>query len=215
MITLDAVSASSVFTGSTSVQTWSHVVGSFNNRLLVVGVMGNDPSSDRFVTGVTYNGDAMTKLVEKDSNYNVTLWYLIAPDTGTHDIVVTHQGGVNSGGAFGASFYECLQNDFVIGSGNSNGSGHPTVAVSTTIPLSLIVGAFYSNLNSNLTVDPSQTVIGQSSVNGGSDRVAMSFKVPQGTGSITIDYTGSDTYVGAAGAFKPIPTGGAVWGFLI
>lgn len=62
-----------------------------NNRLLVVGV-GTDASGD-VITGVTYNGVAMT-LVDKQQMAGAAtryayLFYLLNPDSGTNDIVIS------------------------------------------------------------------------------------------------------------------------------
>jgi len=55
----------------------------------VVCVSQVDPS---IVSGVTYNGDALTKVIDRnDADYaNCSIWRIVAPDTGTHDIVVSH-----------------------------------------------------------------------------------------------------------------------------
>lgn len=72
--------------------TQSITIGSNNNRLLLVAFgthQGGGPS------GVTYNGVSMTKIVEQVGSFSeqVSIWGLIAPATGTHDVVVS---GVSS-----------------------------------------------------------------------------------------------------------------------
>lgn len=84
-ITLDAATNGSFVTGSTSM-TYAHTVAGLN-RLLVVGVSAG--ASD-IVTGVTYNGVAMTRInVRNNGNSTAYLYYLIAPATGTHNVVVS------------------------------------------------------------------------------------------------------------------------------
>jgi len=71
--------------------TWSHINA---GDLLVVGVDTFYIAarySIQAVTGITYNGVALTKIDAQDAGVycRSELWYLIAPAAGTHDIVVT------------------------------------------------------------------------------------------------------------------------------
>lgn len=75
--------------------TFSHTC-SGSDRLLVV--MGQDTSGGTStVTGVTYNGVAMTKIAgaQVPSDRQITMWYLVAPATGTNDVVVTSSTSQN------------------------------------------------------------------------------------------------------------------------
>lgn len=70
--------------------TWSHTC-SGTNRLLVVGVTINDGTSES-VTGVTYNGVAMTSAGSVALSANgdeVSLWYLVNPASGANNVVAT------------------------------------------------------------------------------------------------------------------------------
>jgi len=85
----DADSSSSGTAVSTL--TWSHINA---GDLLVVGVDTFYIAarySIQAVTGITYNGVALTKIDAQDAGVycRSELWYLIAPAAGTHDIVVT------------------------------------------------------------------------------------------------------------------------------
>jgi len=93
-IEFDAAAASAAKSG-TGTLTWAHVVGAGANRLLVVGMATQctaaQPST---VSGVTYNGTAMTlaKATTKASaTYSVesSVWILANPASGSHDVVAT------------------------------------------------------------------------------------------------------------------------------
>jgi hypothetical protein len=59
-----------------------------NNRILFVGVQTGATS----LSSVTYNGAALTLVDSYHENYNnsyVFLYYMVAPDTGSHNVVVT------------------------------------------------------------------------------------------------------------------------------
>ena len=85
----------------TSPLNWNHVVGTGNNRLLVVTISisrDNNAASPGNVTAVTYNGVAMTQQVTdvytSTSNPQVRsyIFYLKNPASGTHQIQVTWVG---------------------------------------------------------------------------------------------------------------------------
>jgi hypothetical protein len=93
-----------------------HTVGSGDSRMLVVGTASEDTStSDCDVTSVTFNGDTLTQAAQVytvgDTVYTqcVELWYLAAPDEGTHDIVITWNGTVNNGTGGGISLFNVTQ----------------------------------------------------------------------------------------------------------
>jgi len=85
-----------------------------DNRLLVVAYGGEDATAANLVvTGVTYNGASLTKIHDinhASSTYNRgELWYMLAPDTGTHNVVVSMTGTVTGGGIRCSSFYGVAQ----------------------------------------------------------------------------------------------------------
>jgi hypothetical protein len=64
------------------------VTVSGSDRILVVFCV----AGGRDISGVTYNGVALTELLDYDnegSYYYTSLYYLVAPDTGTHNLVMT------------------------------------------------------------------------------------------------------------------------------
>lgn len=82
-IAFDAKSSGNSVTPQTSLTVAHTCTGS--NLVLFVGV-GADSTAGP--TGVTYNGVALTK-VDEHLNFALSSWYLVAPTTGTHDIVIT------------------------------------------------------------------------------------------------------------------------------
>lgn len=61
------------------------------NRVLLVEITG-DPGATDLVSSVAWNGDALTRALSVRYSDNVwhSFWYLLAPDTGTHNLVVTN-----------------------------------------------------------------------------------------------------------------------------
>lgn len=112
---LAAISQDAVSNGSSDTQTAtvSHIVGAGANKILIVCV-GIEVNADYspLCTSVTYNGDALTKVneiafddsVASSFTYrdSVSTWYLLNPDEGTYDIVVTATSDTIKGVGVGA-----------------------------------------------------------------------------------------------------------------
>ena len=90
-IAFDAAVGGEDNTAGTSI-TLSLTVGSGSDRMLVVGVGTGVTGGIYRVSGVTYNGDAMTQRVgtiAPQANFVHGLWYLINPDSGTNNVVAS------------------------------------------------------------------------------------------------------------------------------
>src|SRR3990167_114942 len=84
-------------------KTISHDGGSGTNRLLVVCVHFGASTTNE-VTSITYAGTNLTKAVAKAAtnpprNVKSEIWYLVAPSTGTNDVVIAISGSTNAKGA--------------------------------------------------------------------------------------------------------------------
>lgn len=110
-------------TNGNSSLTYAHTV-SGSNRYLVVGVVYGGTTTTS--TGVDYNGVAMTLLHrEVGSSITAETWGLVAPDTGTNNVVITRSG--SAGFATGAvSLNSVDQTNPVVASGGNNGTGTTT-----------------------------------------------------------------------------------------
>lgn len=85
-------------TGSTL--TWSHVIAAGTDCLVVNTALAmNSNGSTNTITGVTYNGVALTKVTQRVNNANehteTSIWYLLNPPVGTFNIVATSQTPVD------------------------------------------------------------------------------------------------------------------------
>ena len=135
-ILMDAVS-SATSSGDASSLTFSHTVGDVTNRMLLVGAQAQDSTaSDCDVVSVTYNATSLTKADEAiagtASLVCVDLWYLIAPDTGTHDVVVTWNGIVAHRIGGGISLINAAQQaPEATGSSTQDSAGSITTSVTT------------------------------------------------------------------------------------
>ena len=68
------------------------------------------PRSGYTVSSVTYNGDnfSVVGTREQSDKARIEIWRLVAPDTGTHDVVVTLSNSGHEGAAVGVmTFHRC------------------------------------------------------------------------------------------------------------
>jgi hypothetical protein len=90
-IAFDAATDGGIVLPGTSL-TWSHTC-SGSDRLLRVGLRTVAGAS--LITGVTYNGDAMTLIdvvAGGGARRAVELWELLNPDSGAHDVIASASG---------------------------------------------------------------------------------------------------------------------------
>ena len=197
-IAFDAVSSGG--NGGTS-QTFSHTCTG-TNRLLFVGAFNQESSST--VTGVTYNGVALTEIDNtSQTNNSASLWYLIAPATGVNDVVVTRSSSSNALLGVAVSYTGCLQSG-VPDSDNtrSGGSGSSlTIATTTTVVNCWLTGIFRNEVAVNVA-STNTTMRNSSSVSMGDTNAPMA---TAGSHSIGVTWSGSGRNVGVIASFAPAP----------
>ena len=208
-----AVSVDSTSGGTASVGTTvtvSHTVSSGSNRVLVVCI-GMEYISGGFpITSVTYNGVALTEpggtgVIQ--SGLCCDLWYLVNPDVGTYNIVVTktnsYATAVSAISLFGGS---TPTNDNSTQSASGTSSSLGITAGSAGMLVDVIVTS-----SGTPTANGSQTAFQAHTNFTGTIDQSASYKTVT-SGSQTMDWTfSSSAYAGggflvpeAASAFKPI-----------
>lgn len=157
---------------SSATLTYSLTVGTGANRFLIVGFSFNKlvlPS----ITGVTYNGVAMTASANNPKNPTgdvtvaVALFYLANPASGANNVVIT-LGGTADGISSQAASYTGVNNipqDFsVVGASGTSA----TLTTTTTIDNSWLVGIFRNDADGNGTAGTGTTrrasITGQSAL---------------------------------------------------
>lgn len=176
--------------------TWSHTV-SGANRILVVAVS----SYTNLPTGVTYNGVAMTNVagasIDGGSQCS-SLWYLIAPDTGAHNVVVNFSGG-QYGRAAAISFTGAAQTGQPDAAAEADSSHDATssLAITTVAADCYIIDAIaLASSPTALARDSGQTDL-YTEPDGSVVDVGGSYKAAGAAGAKTMVWTWS--YVAAAG----------------
>jgi len=115
-------------------QTWSHVCTGAD-LILFVGVLNGAVQT---ITSVTYNGVACTQIgtdmINNAANYRLTSWYVVAPATGSHSVVVTPSAASDTM-ALAGSYTGVLQTGFP----DASGSRQPAQAASVTETLTTVL----------------------------------------------------------------------------
>ena len=179
----------SVASGSTL--TWNHTVTSSGSNLLLIAAVSVGASPDTRTLALTYNGVAMTSVGLVHAN-NGTLgytqmFYLKAPATGTHAVVVTVTGGTASLAGGSASFTGVDQTTPVRNVATKFGTGvSPNVTV-TSSQGDMVVDSMVNGCDGTIT--SSKTLLWLKQVNcstaGGIGAQSMAAGAP----SVTMGYT--------------------------
>lgn len=148
-ITIDAQSNSGNKTGLFSTLTWAHTCAS--GARLYVGISDCNAGSTSRITGVTYNGVAMTFATSQLTGNagDAEIYYIDAPTSGTHNIVVTASTTIRMiGGA--TSFLGAATSSLgaIGGTIVAPGSGASiSTSITTTVPGSYIFDTLFQNGN--------------------------------------------------------------------
>lgn len=135
-LAFDSANSGSTVAQATSL-TFSHTC-SGSSRILIVGVVAEGAHTG--ITGVTYNGVALTKQTGvNQGSYSASLWYLVAPATGSNNVVVSV--GTNKYLRAGSiSLTGAAQSSPIDGSNTASGvTSTPSVSVTTSVANSWVI----------------------------------------------------------------------------
>lgn len=189
---MDAVSTDTTAVDSFTV---SHTT-SGTNRLMLVGI-SHDPNNDEVVSSVTYDSSALTYVgsATYSNDTRVEIWRLVAPNTGTHDVIITFDKNMSYGAVAGVmTFTEVNQTTplgaFVSATGFS--AGPATVDVSSATN-ELVFDTVACETCTSLTVGGGQTEYWNLTQN--SDFVMGAGSTEPGAATVTMSWTlGSADY---------------------
>lgn len=189
-----AVNAVTTSTGDISSRTFSHTVAG-ENRLLIVGISLESGASDKRVTSVSYAGQSLTRLDEKQSpggDPRADVWYLVNPPTGTNNVTVTLQNS-NKVGIGAISFTGVDQTNPVSGVVTGGGSsGTPNLSVSSKS--GDLVMDVVASLASSISPGSGQTQRWNLDMGGSGKRGGASTK--SGASSTSMTWSGSEKWAG-------------------
>ncbi len=140
-------------------QSWTHVCTG-SNLMLVVGIMSNtltDPLT------VKYNSVDLTKAkAGTDNSRNCSIWYLANPSTGSNTVAVHWNASTALPTGSSVSYTGCQTGIGANTNSNTATSGTTySVAVTTTVANSYLVGVFQWNNGATITASGGSTVRNQ------------------------------------------------------
>jgi len=184
------VTTSSATTGTSTAGSlnWNHVsVG--GDRLLLVEISTQE---DETVSGVTYNGDALTQAASHTrvtGNLRTEIWYRVAPDLGTNAIVITMSGAAYIS-ATALTLNDVNQTTPIGDTSDADGSSTaPSVVVTTTTDNSLVVDSLSAASDPLTATAGSGQSIQQSVLDTATRQIATSVEIQPTAGNTTMDYT--------------------------
>lgn len=201
-VTVDSVSsknsgANTSLTLPISGDTWTHTV-SGDNRILIVGVSINQSNQKESVSSITFNGRGLTSIgaAVRNNDLQTELWYLLAPETGTYNILVTLTRAARF--VAGAISLNGVDQNTPLGTfaGTSGNGNTPSVTVSSeegglvvdmmgfaTSSYTATAGAGQTQQWAEVTTNgtASNNVRGYSSTEAGAASVTMSWTISTGT----------------------------------
>ena len=161
IITVDAKTTGTVPSYASS-GTVSHTTAG-DDRLMLVGVSFGFDLGDS-VSSVTYNGTSLSlvgKRYHSDKASGMEIWSLVAPDTGTHDVVVNNTGTSHYGAVIGVMTFNGVDQSTPLGSFSSSRGRSTTPSTNVTSATGElvfgVVGVDTQTASANITPGAGQT----------------------------------------------------------
>ncbi len=214
--TFDAAYGNKV-TGATS-NTWSHTtVSGQSNKILLVAV-----DAGASISSVTYAGNALTLLdsISYNSGEVLSIYYLLAPVSGTYNVIVTGSSSTYIVGA-SASYYGVAHNSPFGTAAHTSGSGaSSTNTVATSSTNQLVIDIVNNATASSDTASSGQTTreqptgsgmaLGDIAATGSSMTLGWSFTSSTWAQISVAMNTASLTTYGSSIATTTLPSAGAL-----
>jgi hypothetical protein len=153
------VDATSSGTAERTSLTISHTT-SGTDRLMLVGISLNNESYET-VSTVTYNGASLSLVgvASNDDDSRSEIWSLVAPDTGTHDVVITFSADLRRGAKAGVATFTGVNQSTPLGTFQSNigTQSTPATVILTSATNELVFDVLTCETCGSITPDGSQT----------------------------------------------------------
>jgi hypothetical protein len=164
-----------------------------SNRLMLVGVSVHNFAGET-VSSISYNGVALTQVGSSTNatDARVEIWRLIAPPTGTYDVVITFNAELSSVARAGVMTFTGVNQTTPLGTfASATGSASPATVNVTSAANELVfdtVGSESQSSPFSLTVGAGQTERWNSVIMG-YDRFLAAGSTEPGAASVTMSWT--------------------------
>ncbi|HOY32632.1 MAG TPA: Ig-like domain-containing protein [Bacteroidales bacterium] len=152
-VTADATTYGSAVAGTTI--TVAHTTTTAADRLLLVGIS----TRDKAVTSVTYDGTPLTLAGQQTSlgEAKTFIYYMVAPSSGAHNVVVTCNGALGKGAVAGVMTFTGVNQTTPLGAYASSSGESVTASLNVSSASSELVFNVVSVHNQNISCLSSQT----------------------------------------------------------
>lgn len=186
--------------------TFSHTC-SGTDRILFVGCWGGQSGKTAGITGVTYNGVAMTEILSTVPTGPTVLiqklFYLVNPSTGTNNVVVTRTGtGIYTWG-HSVSYTGASQTGVPDASSVTTNTGTSITGTVTTVADNSWLVGFVTDEGSATLTAGAGTVKRNDQVGWSAIADSNSAKTPAGSDSLVISSSASHAHTFQVASFKP------------
>jgi CSLREA domain-containing protein len=195
--------------------TISHTTGSGADRLMLVGISFVNDESET-ISSVTYNGVALTSVgsVDTSDDARVEIWRLIAPPSGTYDVVITFSAPLSRAAVAGVMTFTGVHQTTPLGAFASASlqcmapCADPSVNVASGVN-ELVFDTVACETCTSVTAGPGQTQAWNLSVLDGPRPDLGAGSTEPGAASVTMSWTqGTDDHW-AIGGVSIKPSGGS------
>jgi len=188
--------------------TFSHTCGTGLNRLLLVAVNTQGGGTNANHTAVTYAGTALTKQVTgRGANNNIdgTMWYMVAPATGTNNVVVTFDVTMTYINVAVASVFNAAQTSSIRTSATAAITGTSATNSATTVAVDYQVSMVgKANTSTNMHPNSGDTEIVADINTGGAIRSTLNAQSATTTTTVTgSTWSGSQDAIAQVLVIKP------------
>lgn len=190
-------------TGSSTTHTYAHTCTG-SDRILFASIATLNDAGNDTVTGVTYNGVAMTRINTARTTgfaWRGYLYYLIAPATGSNNIVATKTGTTGQMYGSSASYTGALQSGVPDASNTADTSGSPATVSVTTVADNCWAVLTGGNVDAEFAASTNST-----KRNTGNPATLFDSNAnisPAGSFSMTLTYAGTRQYELLMASFAP------------
>ena len=190
--------------------TWTHTVGTADNRILNVCLQSRNSTAPLTVTRATANGVSLTS-VRNDSftganSLNTSVWQQIAPSPGVNTITATFSAAPSNWAVGSSSSFSGVEQVTPTNAvGGANGTGTAVSLPITTTVTGTLAFDCVAGLDSFTAAGGSQTIRTNGLANPGIDGVASSTKSLSAAGAATTAWTQavSTIWAGSVTAMTP------------
>lgn len=194
-----AFAVDAITNGGENTSSFNHTVGTLTDGLLIVMIAVRNGTDT--ISGVTYNGDALTLAnTSSGNNMKSEIWYRVNPDAGTNSVSISGSFG-DDYWAVAASYSGVDTSDPLNNINDGTGTGtNPSISVTPDENSALVVGVVASEDGVPATGTGETTI---ANGDGGTWGAGFSYAIQGVAGAQAVNWTlGADNWAGAVASFN-------------